>query len=153
MDDDLEAKRRADYAAHAELLAGLPGGPSLIAQYEHGTSFHDATLLDISLSMRGKSLVVIEDPYPTILEPGRLLVTFEIGMVIDASLDLFNQNILFGLKLRRPTDRPDRRNYLPRAVADSDIEFEFEPTCGVYGFIIGRDVSVRWTKVEQAQRE
>jgi hypothetical protein len=152
VDEELEAKRRADYANHAELLTGLPGGASLIAQYEHRTSFHDAIALDVSLSMRGKSLVTIEDLYPTIFEPGRLLVTFEIGKVIDANLDLFGENILFALLLRRPTPRPDRHGWLTRTSVDGDIEFGFEATCGLQGFIVARDVSVRWTKVTQAPR-
>lgn len=150
MDDDLVARRRADYLLHTELLSALPGGASVIAKYEDGTSFHDATLEDLKLSMRGKSLIRIANPYPTIFDGGRLIVTFEIGRVVDANLDLFGENILFSLLLRRPPARPDRRNWLTRTVAEGDIEFDFEPTCGLGGFLIGRDVSVRCSRDRRA---
>ena len=64
---------------------------------------------------------------------------------VDANLDLFGENILFGLLLRRPTTRADRQPYLTRAIEAGDIEFVFEPTCGLSGFVVGRGVRVSWT--------
>ena len=101
--------------------------------------------------MSRKSLIKLSNPYPTIFDAGRLVVTFEIDEVIDASLDLFGNNILFGLLLRRPTVRGDRQPYLTRKIDAGDIEFEFEPTCGLSGFVVGRGVCVKWAKSRRAK--
>lgn len=152
MDQDIEEKLRKDYAVHGEILASLPGSASLIAQYEHLPSFHDATVEDVSLSMNRKSLIKLANPFPTFFDGGRLIVTFEIDQVIDAYLDLFGNNILFALFLRRPAARIDRDPYRTRRIDAGDIEFEFESTCGLSGFVVGRGVRVSWTKNLRARR-
>lgn len=153
MSHDLEDRLRKDYAVHSEILASLPGSASLLAQYEHLPDFHDAVAKDVSLSTSGKSLIRLANPYPTIFDAGYLLVTFEIDKVIDANLDFFGGNILFGLMLRRPAARPDRQPYLTRPIEAGDIEFEFEPTCGLSGFVVGRGVRVSWTKDRRARTD
>ena len=150
MDEDLAAAQRAEYAVHSAILTGLPGAASLIASYDGVPSFHDATVEDVNLSMRGKSSIRIGNPYPTIYDRSRLLVTFEIGQVIDANLDSFGQNILFSLMLRHPVRRPERQNYRTREILEGDVEFDFDATCGISGFVVGRNLSVRWTKDRRA---
>ena len=149
--DDLAAARRAEYLTHCQILAELPGAASLIAQYEHPPSFHDSTLEEINLSMGGTSILRLANPHPTIFDSGRLFVTFEIQKVIDLNLDFYGENILFGLLLRPPIVRGDRSNNFTRPLVEGDIEFQFEPTCGVGGYLIGREVSVRWTKNRRAR--
>jgi hypothetical protein len=153
VDHDNEEKPGRDYSVHSEILASLPGSASLLAQYEHLPTFHDAVAEDVSLSRIGKSLIRLATPYPTIFDAGRLLVTFEIDKVVDANLDLFGENILFGLLLRRPTIRADRQPYLTHAIETGDIEFVFEPTCGLSGFVVGRGVRVTWTKDRGARTD
>lgn len=146
-----EDEQWAAFAVHRELLEGLPGGASLLAEYEDVPDFHDATIEDVALSLRGKSLIRLANPYPTIFDAGRLLVTFEIDTVIDASLNFFGDNILFGLRLRPPMDGFDRRGHLSRPIEPGDIEIGFEATAGLSGFVVGRGVSVRWSKDRRAR--
>lgn len=127
---------------HSQLLAGIPGGPSLISQLGYVPEFHDAMVREMHLSIRGPSSIQLWLGVGNLSQDG-LLVTFDIEAVLDMNLDYFRDNIMFEMLLRRPTVRLERTNYLD-AFAHGDLEFEFRPSFGMQGFLVARGVSLHW---------
>jgi len=106
----------------------------------------------IQLSGRHTSTVRIATPYPDTFSRGRVIVAFAIDEVIDADLDHFGkQNILLYLRLRPATERPERRNYHSK-IEPGDLEFAFESSVGLDGFLVARGASVTWTKDRLARK-
>ncbi|MBE0579859.1 hypothetical protein [Devosia sp.] len=101
---------------HSQLLAGIPGGPSLISQLGYVPEFHDAMVREMHLSIRGPSSIQLWLGVGNLSQDG-LLVTFDIEAVLDMNLDYFRDNIMFEMLLRRPTVRLERTNYLDGDVA------------------------------------
>jgi hypothetical protein len=148
------ARRQGEYEAHAALFSGLPGAAPLVAAYDgRAPSFHDAELLDLQLSTAaGKSRLRISNPYPTIFDRGRLIVTLTLGEVVDVDLQYFGRtNILFRLRVLPATQRPERAGY-HRKLLDTDLEIELESSVGASGFIICSGVAVSWRKDRRARK-
>lgn len=140
---ELELEKEA--FVHRQLLAGLPGGSSLISQLQgYVPEFGDAVMEEICLSTAGTSHVRFWLGGAGLSKDAKnLIVTFEIRQVLDMSLDFFRANVMFELLLSRPIIRPERTNYLD-AFADDDLEFKFHSSWGMDGFLVARGVSLHW---------
>jgi hypothetical protein len=144
--DKAEAEREyeAAIALHAQLLSALPGGASLISQMDgYVTEFHDAMMRTICLSTSGTSYVEFVIWTSNYGKDNDLVVTFDIGQILDMNLDFFRGNIMYEVHLGRPVARPERKGYLD-SFADGDLEFRLQSSFGIDGFLVARGVSVRW---------
>jgi hypothetical protein len=147
-DEEVLARRRREYEAHAVLLSGLPGADSLVAAYDgFAPSFHDATVEELRLSTALNGTAIrMAIAHPDIFGEGRVIVTLAIGEVVDVDLDHFGrQNILYRLLLRPAVERPERWGY-HRPLRADDLELELEASVGVSGYIVCAHLSVSWTK-------
>ncbi|MDR3471177.1 MAG: hypothetical protein P4M09_05765 [Devosia sp.] len=147
-------RRQGEYEAHAALFSGLPGAASLVAAYDGwAPSFHDAELLDLQLSAAvDKSRLRISNPYPTIFDRGRLIVTLTLGEVVDVDLQHFlRTNILSRLRVLPATQRPERAGH-HRKLLETDLELELESSVGASRFIICSGVAVSWRKDRRARQ-
>lgn len=132
-------------AVHGQLLAGLPGGASLISHLGGSVpQFGDAIMREICLSTSWTSSVRFWLAGSNLTKDSKnVVVTFDIAQVLDMNLDFFGGNVMLELLLRRPIIRPERAKYL-QAFADSDLEFNFHSSAGMGGFIVARGVTLHW---------
>jgi hypothetical protein len=128
----------------------VPGGPELLSWFGRVPSFHDAEIINLDLRRSGKSFLrvhgwtdaaAVDDKGCIVLEK-HAVVTFALEEIMDLQLDGFShQNVIFGLKLQRATDR-GRSNYYALPQSPEDIEIELEPCFGLDGVIRAKRVSI-----------
>ena len=136
----------------AEMLyAEIPGGSDLIAWFGHVPSFHDAEIVQLSLHRRAPSILSIHawnmtrevDDRGYFVLDRHAVVTFALEDILDLQLDGFShQNVIFGLRLRRAPERPDRRPFYWLDPSPNDYEIELEPCFGLDGKIRCRRISM-----------
>ena len=136
----------------AEMLyAEIPGGSDLIGWFGHVPSFHDAEIVHLSLHRRAPSILSIHawnmtrevDDRGYFVLDRHAVVTFALEDILDLQLDGFShQNVIFGLRLRRAPERPDRRPFYWLDPSPNDYEIELEPCFGLDGKIRCRRISV-----------
>jgi hypothetical protein len=126
----------------------VPGGTDLVRWFGQVPSFHDAEILSLHLHRKGPSVLRLHGWINTgeVGQSGyfvldrHAVVTFTLSEVMDLQLDDFsNQNVIFGLILRRAPNRPERGLLDPRP---QDIEIELKPCYGLSGLIRARAVSI-----------
>lgn len=126
----------------------VPGGRELLEWFGEEPSFHDAEILSLRLNRAGQSTLKIHGWIMTLGAGGDLIlhrhavVTFTLEGIMDLQLDGFSpQNVIYGLKLQRATDR-GRNDYYPLPKSPDDIEIELEPCYGLDGVIRAKKVSI-----------
>ena len=128
----------------------VPGGPELLSWFGRVPSFHDAEIISLDLRRSGKSFLRVHGWMGTeqVDENGYIVldkdafVTFTLQEIMDLQLDGFSQqNVIFGLKLQRATER-GRSNYYALPQSPEDIEIELEPCFGLDGVIRAKRVSI-----------
>jgi len=128
----------------------VPGGAELVRWFGRVPSFHDAEIISLDLRRSGKSFLRIHGWVGTdqVDENGHIVldkdavVTFALDGIMDLQLDGFShQNVIYGLKLQRATDR-GRANYYSMPQSPEDIEIELEPCFGLDGLIRAKRVSI-----------
>jgi hypothetical protein len=128
----------------------VPGGPELLCWFGRVPTFHDAEIISLDLRRSAKSFLRVHgwvgteqvDENGYIVLDKNAVVTFALEDIMDLQLDGFShQNVIFGLKLQRATDRGRTNCYaLPQSPAD--IEIELEPCFGLGGVIRAKRVSI-----------
>lgn len=128
----------------------VPGGPELLRWIGRVPSFHDAEIISLDLRRSGKSFLRVHgwvgteqvDENGYIVLDKDAVVTFALEEIMDLQLDGFShQNVIFGLKLQRATDR-GRSSYYALPQSPEDIEIELEPCFGLDGVIRAKRVSI-----------
>jgi hypothetical protein len=128
----------------------VPGGPELLRWFGRVPSFHDAEIISLDLRRSGKSFLRVHgwvgteqvDENGYIVLDKDAVVTFTLEEIMDLQLDGFShQNVIFGLKLQRATER-GRSNYYALPQSPEDIEIELEPCFGLDGVIRAKRVSI-----------
>jgi len=128
----------------------VPGGPELLRWFGRVPSFHDAEIISLDLRRSGQSFLRVHgwvgteevDANGNIVLDKNAIVTFTLEGIMDLKVDGFShQNVIFGLKLQRATDR-GRSNYYAMPQSPDDIEIELEPCYGLGGVIRAKRVSI-----------
>ncbi|MFI5013420.1 MAG: hypothetical protein ACHQAY_13845 [Hyphomicrobiales bacterium] len=131
--------------------AAIPGGPDLVAWFGHVPNFQDAEIVSLDLHRRGPSILRIHfwnrrneiDDCGYYVLDRHAVVAFTLEDIMDLQLDGFShQNVIFGLQLRRASERPDRRPYYSLDPSPDDYEIQLEPCFGLDGSIRCRRISV-----------
>jgi hypothetical protein len=148
-EEEIDANRHAAaelYELHARTFATLEGAASLVGLYGDTPSFHDGEITDLNLRRKGESKLRVRIPFPDIYGHGSVFVTFEIGQVLDVSLEGFSpQNVIFSLNVMPNPPNAEREAHYGIMREQNDVKIELEPTWGVGGHLICRDVKVAWT--------
>lgn len=151
---DIEGNLRAEeeaWAVRNAIFASLLGAESLIKQFGRVPSFHDGEVETIHLVKSGPSHIKIRTGFPDIFGPGHVYVSLMISNVLDVELEGFSaQNVIQELWLRPAMTRPE---HLGKGVAveDGDLEIELEPIFGIGGTIVGRGLTLDWSKDRRAR--
>ena len=150
--DEILARLNAEYEEHARIFASLEGAASLIKLNGHVPSFHDAEVTDLNLSIRGQSTIRIADYVPEPFGPGKVIVTFQINELLDINLQGFSsRNIIHGLRLKIASSSA-RENHYGYKVDAETLELQLEDILGISGILIGRGISLKWTKDRTRRR-
>jgi hypothetical protein len=144
---DVISERKPDpaYDAHCAIFAGLPGGDRLIEWYGYAPDFHDCEVRKLEVRSNGSSqLDLLFWRYGERAElMERHLLQITIGTILDLSLNGFAvPNIMNQVRFKAPVVRAERLPYYPYDPKPGDVEIEFEPTIGIDGFILGRNLSL-----------
>jgi hypothetical protein len=124
------------------IFEALPGAETLIKLFGRVPTFHDGEVELIHLVNAGPSHITIRIGYPNIFGPRHVFVTLKF-VTLDVQLEGFSaQNVIQELWLRPAAVKLD---HLVK-VAQDDVEIELEPIYGIGGTLIGRGLSVSWSK-------
>jgi hypothetical protein len=133
------------------IYSSIPGGPDLLGWFGRVPSFHDAEIVSLNLQRRAPSQLAVHawnttgevDARGYFILDRHAVVTFTIEDIVDLELASFSQqNVLFGLHLRRAPAHPDRGRFNFLDPSPDDYEIELEPCYGLHGIIRCRRVSV-----------
>jgi hypothetical protein len=130
--DEALRRRAEELKETASLLAVIPGGPELLEWFDSVPEFGDGEVVSLVLDRAGQSRLSVR------LEHfGKTAVIgFELGPWIDVALRGFSdQNVIGGLKLRRPGDRKIEPWEIGVGCKPGDVEIELEPCFGACGSI------------------
>ena len=135
------------------IYAEIPGGSDLIAWFGGEPRFHDAEIVSLTLRRRSDSTLNVHfwtstaevDDRGYFVLGQHVVVTFAIEEIRDLEIEGFNhQNVIYGLRLLRGRDRPDREPYTT-GTSPSDYEIELEDCFGMGGLIRCQKISIRLT--------
>ena len=150
---------RADRDRTAGILAGLPGGPELLAWFGGVPNFGDGEVIGLALDRAGPSTLRVL----AINSSGgadargffpRAIVTFTfaeaaLGHIVDVSLRAFSeQNVIDSLVLHRTGERPVHPTEVGVGLGPGEHEIELEPIYGAHGTIRATIARVAFDPVE-----
>jgi hypothetical protein len=144
-EESKEPEDRPLPATKQELLVETPGGADLLNWFGGRVpSFHDAEVLEVSLTSNGANCAIIihafemtseVDPKGFFVLKNHVAVRFRFSGVTALELEGFNhQNVIYGLSLSR--------------TAQSGFRLELEPCYGMSGFVEARAVAIELEPME-----
>lgn len=133
------------------LFATIPGGAAVLDWFGFMPTFHDAEVIGLDLRRRAPSRLSVHcwrmssetDERGYFFLDKHAVVTFVMLDIVDVQLEGFSpQNVLWGLVVRRGSDRPEREAFHATDPSSEDYELELEPCYGLSGRIRCRALSI-----------
>ena len=120
------------------LLEEVPGGQDVLKLLQGSASFHDAEVIGLHLNREEPSTLVVR-----LATANPIFVTFVLGQWIDVQLAGFSQqNVIFGLSLRRTTERAAAPWEVGVGFEAGGVEITLEPCFGANGMIRANLLSI-----------